>query len=289
MELIYREMPRNYDLAQTGDFHLGPDCCFKQGIKEMVQQVKERKNCFLWFDGDAVDAILPSDKRYAHSTMDREKWLMTPQQQADEVVKLMWPIRKKILGWQLGNHEYTVINTFDIAGYIADKLGVPWAGVMAKFVATRKGKAMHRFLFTHGRGSLNSQAKDPIQGEANRKAKLKLNLQKTGHADCIYMGCGHHHQMLVVEPTVDKEVVLSDDGEDLVQKYRGFSKQSAKYIPPECRWYGCSPGFLKTYGKPGRRVITYSEMNMYPPTQLGWLELKVRDGKLVKVKEVDAP
>lgn len=288
MELIYREMPRDYNGYHLTCLHLGPSCCYKRGIREVVEKVKNDKKGYIFFTGDATDAILPNDKRYAHSSMDREEWLMSPQQQADKVIELFEPVKKKILLWMLGNHEYKMINTFDICDYICKGLDVTWGGVMSKFIALYENRVMHKFLFAHGHGSLRSAAKDPIQKKANREASLKQKLMNTGHTDCIYMGCGHHHQSFVVEPTIEEEVMLTDTRNKIIQERRYMSQQNIKHISPECRWYCCSPGFLRTYPKPGTHTISYSEIALYPPTHLGWLELKIRDGLLIDVVPVDA-
>jgi len=294
MELIYKEMSPDYNLRQVSDPHLGPTCCYKKGIRKVVEEVKNDPKGYIVFTGDATDAILPNDKRYAHSTMDKEEWLMTPQQQADKVIELFEPVKSKIAIWMLGNHEYNSINTFDICDYICKGLGgIPWGGVTSKFIALSKKKTqkvMHKFFFAHGRGSLPWQAKDPIQKKANRLASMKQKLTVTGHTDCIYMGISHFHpdQFLIINPTVDNEVMLTDRNSKIIQERRYTTKQNVKYIPPECRWYACSNGFLRTLAKPGTRTISYSEIAGFSPTRLGWLELKIRDGLLVDVVGVDA-
>ena len=288
MELISKVMPSDYEIIHASDLHLGPLTCYKQGIRDMVNYVKQMPNTYLVFTGDACDAVTPSDKRYVHASMDREEWVMTPQQQADKVIELFDPIRDRILLWGLGNHEHAMLNIFDIAGYIADNLGVPWGGAEAKFTARfANGRVAHKFFFAHGYGSLPKGAKDPIQRKANRRASLKQKMIDTC-TDAIYHGCGHFHQDVLAKPTVGDEILLTDDGKEIIQEARYFAKQNVDYIPPECRWYACSPGFLKTFTPTGIRAISYSEMRMYPPTRLGWLRLVIEDYKLHRVYQVDA-
>lgn len=290
MELIYKVMPKDYKLVHASDLHYGPMCCFKEGIQDMVDYVKTHDDVYLWFSGDAIDAILPNDKRYAHCGMDRAEWLMSPQDQADKVIEVFEPIKERILGWQLGNHEYTVINSFDVAKYICKELEVPWGGVSAKFIARHpNNKPAHKFFFMHGKKIFNSQAKDPIQAPANQQAALKKYFENTKHTDCVYMGMGHGHKDILVEPTVGNEIMLTDDGNgELDQEDRFSVEQTAKYIPPECRWYAMSPGFLKTYTPSGQYAISYSEIAGYGPTRLGFNILKVVDSKLVDVRIIDS-
>lgn len=282
-------MPKDYRLVHASDLHLGPLCCFKEGIQDMVDEIKNNDDMYLAFTGDAIDAILPNDKRYAHATMNKAEWLMSPQQQADAVIALFEPIKDKIIGWGFGNHEYKIINTLDIGMYISKALGVPYGGVMFKFIARHpNNRPAHKFLFTHGAGSLRSHAKDPVQRKANIQAALKQKLINTGHTDCIYMGQGHAHKEILVRPTVSDEILLTDEQYELLQESRYFAEQNAKYIPPECRWYGCSPGFLKTYTPTGTYTVSYSEMAGYGPTRLGWLTLHIKDHKLAFVETIDA-
>lgn len=287
MELIYREMPADYTLVQTSDWHLGPANCYRPGIEAMIDRIAGDANCYAVIAGDMTDAVIPSDKRYASCAMDMLTPLLTPHEQADEVIKLTRFIADQVVCIGIGNHEFHHTNTFDIGRYICDQLNVPYGAYSFKFVALHAGRPAHRFYFTHGNGNLPRGAKDPIQRLANRKAALKRKLDQSGHSDCVYMGCGHNHQLLVVEPTIDTDVMLTDDGNgNLDQSYRQHADQTTNYIPSESRWYGCSGSFLRLYSEPGSGSISYGEMRGYDPAELGWLELTVRDYKLVDVKRV---
>lgn len=289
MELIKRQMPRDYVLIDSSDYHYGALNCSRDSIKEMVNKVKTRKNYFLVNKGDSIDAILPNDKRYASCSMDVAERLLTPQQQADAVVQDFMPIRDKIVAWGFGNHEYKLINTLDYGRYIAAQLQVPYGAYAFKFTAVdKKDNLMHKMFFTHGYGNINSAAKDDIQRLANRKASLKHKMCKSGFGDCIYMSCGHTHQLLVVDPTVQDKLFLTDDGDQIKQHYHVLSDQAASYIPPDSRWYGCSGSFLKLYSDPGTYAITYAEVAGYEPSEIGWLEVHVQDGQVVAVEKVIA-
>jgi hypothetical protein len=289
MELITREMPLDYTMVLTSDWHMGPLNCHHEGVAVMVDKVARKRNYFMLTIGDLIDAILPNDKRYAHCSMAFDKTMaLTPQAQADQVINYLRPIRKKVCAVGIGNHEFHHINTIDIAGYIADTLEIPYGSVSYKFTATHKGAVQHKFFCTHGRGNLPKGAKDPIQREANRKAALKAKLDGTKHADCILLAMGHTHQLIVVEPTVHKELMLTDNGAELRQQYRYHSAQNEPYIPPECRWYLNTGSFLKLYSPPGMRAISYGEMALYAPAEMGWIEVHVRGGEVASVEKVVA-
>lgn len=289
MELIQRQMPRDYTLIDSSDYHYGSLNCSRDKIREMVNKVATRKNYFLVNKGDSIEAILPNDKRYASCGMNIKENLLSPAQQADAVVQDFMPIRDKIIAWGFGNHEYKLLNTMDFGRYIAAQLQVPYGTYAYKFTATDKQhRLMHKMFFTHGYGTINSAAKDDIQKMANRRASLKHKLCKSGFGDCIYMSCGHTHQLLVVEPTVADKLFLTDDGHGIHQHYHVQADQNVPFIAPDSRWYGCSGSFLKLYSSPGTFAISYAEVAGYEPSEIGWLEVHVQDGNVVNVTKVVA-
>lgn len=287
MELISREMPKDYTMVDTSDWHLGALNCHKDAIEEMLGKIARKKNYYMMSKGDLIEAILPSDKRYACCSVDVKEGLLTPAQQADKIVSMCQPIKKKIVAFGLGNHEYHLLNTQDFGRYIAAQLGVPYGTAAYKFIATDKiGNVYHKFFATHGRRQLPKGAKDPIQREANRKAALRRMLEETGWGDCIYMSCGHTHQLLVVEPTTTSSLYLTDSGGSIHQHFRVQGAQNRDYIPPDSRWYSNSGSFLKLYSPPGSQAIGYGEMAMFGPAEIGWIEIHVQGGQVVQVEKV---
>jgi len=289
MELIQRVMPRDYVLIDSSDYHYGSLNCSRDKIKEMVEKVATKRNYFLINKGDSIEAILPNDKRYASCGIDVKEGLMTPAQQADAVVKDFMPIKDKIIAWGFGNHEYKLLNTMDFGRYIAAQLQVPYGTYAYKFTAVDKQqRLMHKMFFTHGYGNITSSAPDDIRKTANRKISLRNKLCASGFGDCIYMSCGHTHQLVVVEPTVQDKLFLTDDGHGIKQHYHVLADQNVPFIPPDSRWYGCSGSFLKLYSAPGSFAISYAEVAGYAPSEIGWLEVHVQDGNVVNVEKVVA-
>lgn len=279
-------MPPDYEIVDTGDWHIGPLNCNFEGIEKTIDYVKNNKNVFLVLKGDLIDAISPKDKRYAHCVMENPK-LKTAQQQANKVLEILRPVKDKILFVMIGNHEFKQINEVDWGQYWADALGVPYGGYIAKFIhLDENNEPRLKMLFVHGYGSVTSQAKDTIQRIANIKAGIKRKLEATGHADCIYMSMGHMHKLIAINPTVSEEIMLTDNGEDIKQEYRVFQNQSAKYIPPEARWFGCSGSFLNLYTPPGHFAVSYGEMAMYSPPEHGYLKPIIRNNEMVALEKV---
>lgn len=282
MELISRVMPADYTLIDTGDWHLGNVNAHMGGIRECIERLKH-PDTFVVLKGDLLDSILPNDKRYAHCSVN----IPTPMASLDLLTELLQPVRDKILAVMLGNHEYKLINTLNVAWELAKRLDAPYGGYACKFISLdEKHKVRHKMFLTHGYGSLPAGAKDVIQRKANRESALKRRLEGTGHTDCIVMSMAHVHQLMAVNPTINSEVMLTDNGKKIKQQYRVATKQSLDYIPSEARYYGCSGSMLKTNTEPGVGALAYSEVFMYGPSEMGWLEWKIKGGEVVGCKRV---
>lgn len=286
MELIKAEnMPDNFTIADLSDFHLGSPNCAEESLQEVISEIADTKDRFLIFKGDAIEAILPNDKRYLHSAV--KQGLQSPKQQADRVIDMFKPIKHRILAWGIGNHELKLWNTMDFGKYIADSLGAPYGAYNYKLhIFDRHRKLMFKTYHTHGMGAITSGAKDQIQYDANRRAGLKHKLAKSGHADVIYMSRGHDHQLIVVNPTCEDQLYLTDDGRGIHQHYRVSPAQNADYIPPDSRWYATTGSFRKLYSKPGSYAIDYGEVVGYAPSEIGYALVEVNDKQITNVKKV---
>lgn len=286
MELITAVVPDDFVLYDMSDLHLGSPLCSLGSLKEVIAEIAANPKARVVVKGDAIESILPNDKRYVHTgVMDDYK---TPQAQADKVIELFTPIKKKILAWGIGNHELKLINTVDLGRYMADKLGAPYGAYNFKitFVSKSNGERMFKTYHTHGWGGSQSNAKDDIQRDANMKASLKHKLAKSGHADCIYMSRGHDHQLMVVEPTIQNRLYLTDDGTQIHQHYRQHTNQSANFIPPDARWYATTGSFRKMYMPSGSMATDYAEMAGYAPSEIGYVKLIVRDRNILDVQKI---
>ena len=287
MELISHTMPDNFTIYDMSDFHIGSPNCAEETLLAVIARIKRTKNAFVIFKGDAIEAITPGDKRYTNTcVLDEYK---SPKHQADRVIEMFRPIADRILVWMTGNHELKLQNVIDFGEYIAESLGVPYGAYVCKITfKNAKGQRMFKTYHTHGMGSINSNAKDDIQYAANRAAGLKHKLAKSGHADCIYMSRGHDHQLIVVDPTVQNKLFLTDDGVGIHQHYHQQSTQDAIYVPPDSRWYATTGSFRRLYSKPGHGVTDYSEMAGYSPSEIGYALVRVKNGQIVAVEKVIA-
>lgn len=281
MELIKRDMPLDYEMADAGDLHIGTVNCYYEGIDKLIAWVKEKPNRYLNLKGDLIEAITPKDKRFSMRSVDLR--FKSPTEQADYLVERLEPVADNIIGMCIGNHEIKLIDTIDIIEYIAKKLKIQdraYGAGIYKFIALRKGRVKHKMLFCHGNKHLPKGAKDHIQRKANQEAAQKRILEELGFADCVYSSQGHHHQLCIVKPTVENSLYLTDDGQSIKQHYQVRAKQSAEYIPPESRFYCGTGSYRKQYTMPGSMALDYSE-GRYPPATLGHVTIIVRDGEVV--------
>ena len=278
-------MPDNFSICDMSDFHLGSPNCAEETLIETVEAIKAQDDCYVIFKGDAIEAILPNDKRYMHSAV--KEGLQSPKEQADRVISIFNCISDRILAWGIGNHELKLWNTMDFGKYIADSLKVPYGAYNFKLhFNDTDGNLMFKTYHTHGMGSIHSNAKDQIQYDANRRAGLKHKLAKSGHSDVVYMSRGHDHQLITVDPTVENQLFLTDDGKGIHQHYRVSPAQNADYIPPDSRWYATTGSFRKLYSKPGSCVIDYSEVCGFAPSEIGYAKVTVEDKKIVRVEKI---
>lgn len=285
MELITCDIPLNCRIFDSGDVHKGPNGFHEEAFERMISEVRNDDNARLLLKGDIIDCITPTDKRFSVHSLDVKDGHRTPQDHADRFCEMVSDIKHKILAIQWGNHEFHIANTFDITKYMCDKLGVTFGGYTA--VLTFRNKAQHKYLFkwlaTHGRKSIKSAAKDPIQATANMQASLKNNLAAMKFDDCVYQTMGHTHKLIVVNPTVNNEVSLTTTPTKIKQNYRSLVPQNAAYIPPECRWFVNTGSFLKTFAAPG--MASYAELAQYGPVEIGCVECVIENGMIAEVKK----
>jgi hypothetical protein len=285
VELIKAKVPEDCQIYLTSDYHYGALNASKSSLEDVVETVASEENSYLCNLGDSIECILPNDKRFATCALDWQDRLMTPEAQAEAITQTFAPIKDKILVWMLGNHEHKLINTINFARKIANNLNVPYGSAVCKLHLQFETYKPIKFFLAHGSRTLTSNAKDDIQRTANMKAALKIKMQRMS-ADAIGMFCGHGHQLIAVDPTAEEQLYLTDNGKELKQHYRAGADQNAAYIPPESRWYGMTGSFLKLFSPPGSESVSYSEMALYAPSEIGCLVATIRGGKMVALEKL---
>jgi len=278
VKLLNAKVSTNCDIMLFGDTHEGSAMTHHAAWDDALAWVMAKPRRYYVHMADAIEAIPTNDKRYDLMSSDKT----IPQQQADNVIERHRASRSRCLAWLQGNHEYTLHRTIDFARYIAKQLDVPYGTWTAKLSLDSHRGRIGKFFLCHAsvRGTFRSNAKDYEQQQANIKAALKRSLaQKAG--DCILMGCGHTHKLIVCEPA--QRLVLADNGERLTQHYLGAGDGAATYIEPDRRWYVNTGCLLRLYGDD---VVGYGERAGYDPVEIGYLIVHIRKGKISEVEKV---
>jgi hypothetical protein len=272
MIIHFAKVPMDFDLLLPGDIHKGTTLMNKSGVDNLLERLK-KKNTYMIFMGDAVDAISVTDKRYESDLSDGS----TPIEQADWIVEKFLPFRGKILAWLSGNHERSVKSVGDIVkSNICDKLKVPYGTFSCRIeFENNNGVRLFSGMFHHGDGQINSSHPDPMVRQAMMTYKLKCKLEPFG-GDCMLNAMGHTHKLLIYKPIKELFLKMDLDGK-LVSKYTQPYKQINGYIDPCQRWYVNTGSFQKLYSKTSVGS-GYAERAMYAPVELGYPIVHVRNG-----------
>ena len=285
MNILRHEIPLDCSIFDAGDLHSGPHGFDEHAFDDLIAEIKSRPEARLILKGDLVDCITPDDNRFSVHSIDIKQGFRNIDDHAAFLIDKLRPIKDKILHIHWGNHEYKVAVTTDITKRMCKELGVKFAAWIAVSTFINKTRSKHLFkaLTTHGRRQFTSNAKDAIQSEANIKAALKNYLTKFRFTDCVIMSLGHAHKLIIAEPTVNHEVMLTSTNTGLKQSYRVPVAQNADYIDPDSRYFVCSGTFLKTFAP--QDLTNYSETFGYGPVEIGCAEWVIKGGKIVDVKK----
>ena len=112
-------------IVVVSDTHIGHVGCDYEALAKTLS----RKNCYFIFNGDLLDSIVLSDRRYSKASDATEKEAILDEQ-VDKLYEKLEPIKKRILWIGRGNHEQVVLNRFgtDLIGRLCNRLDVLYAG-----------------------------------------------------------------------------------------------------------------------------------------------------------------
>jgi UDP-2,3-diacylglucosamine pyrophosphatase LpxH len=277
MRLLEGTIPSSCDIALFGDTHWGNLQMSDSGFFQTCEWIMAERNRRFVFMGDAIEAITTDDKRYQDDTTVDP----IPMRQLSTFVDICQPIRKRGLAWLSGNHEFKLQRFGDIGEEMADRLEIPYGGCAAKLLLRDKRGPIAKVYLAHpSRFTIRSNAKDFEQRRANMAASVKRFLvDKAG--DCVVMGFGHTHKLLVVDPS--PKLVIFDEGGKLKQDYLIGDNSMPHYIDPDRRWYANTGSYLRTM------VLDhdgYAERAGYDPVELGFAVVEIRDRKVTAVKRM---
>jgi hypothetical protein len=274
LQRIVKEIPMNCEIMFMGDTHIGSYLTHYDGIKQIVDYIGSTKNCFWEHGGDWIEGKTIDHKHFNIETAKEP----IPLLQAQEMIKLFKPIRKKAICGLGGNHELTLRKFGNLAKYICDELEIPYGTRTARIIFHNKLKPLFHAFVTHDVPTFRSNAKDNIQAEANIKAAVKQSLYKR-MGDCAVMIAHHCHLLLAIPPT--PALYLTDTPTGVKQHYLTSDMgKEGQYIDYDRRWYGCAGSTRKRFVD---GVDDYSDI--YAPNELGALLMYVHDGRIQDIRK----
>ena len=236
-------------LIPTSDVHYGNPLHSASHFRRHLKLISDTPNAVTIFNGDIIEAVTKQSKG------DIYKQSKTPQDQADDILEMVYPIRRKILGWTMGNHEYRIYSEtgIDLCKYMAKQLGAAYRpeGILLKitFGSGNEGHPEKPYTYwvyaTHGYGG------------ARTKSGKAVKVERTAtwvHADAYTMSHDHVVNLafdvyLMPDARTRKEVVSGRETGFTIGKVVEHRKILIK-----------TNAFLKWGG--------YAEMGGFPPVDL---------------------
>ena len=180
-------------IVGLSDLHIGHPNHNPVVAQREIDWVKARPNRYAVMVGDMCETALRDSYGEVYDQP------LSPQKQAEEVVRLFTPIKDRILGCVSGNHEQRVTQrtSFDPSMIYASALGVPydpgsmvlavkWGG--SRVGGTRGGRKLHNdgrryysIYFTHGWGAARTLGPRLSQPARLRDVVLNADCYITAH------------------------------------------------------------------------------------------------------------
>lgn len=204
----YGKEDAEFSIYNVADIHLLNRGISKTHLQRDIEKIKKDPYAMFFIGGDYADWIYPWDKRFDPEAFDEEIKVTELAQLAAYIARLVVqtfsPVRRKMLGMLLGNHDLKAIrknSQMDIHDAICRELGTPnlrYSGFSDIYFVHERGfrgcKITHtweppaqftsrlRVFIHHGMGAANTAG-----GKIN---KLK-NLNDMVDADLVLMGHVH--------------------------------------------------------------------------------------------------
>lgn len=157
---------KQINLYSPADWHYGHPCCNEKFVAKVIKTIEDDPVGYWVSLSDLGENALASS--WAGAIYEQ---IYTPKQQMDDLTKMLYPIRKKCLGFLDSNHGF---RTFKVSGLnfdqlLATNLGVPYLGVCCLMKITLHG-GRDSFLIAmhHGYGGGYTKG-----GKINAAMKLR--------------------------------------------------------------------------------------------------------------------
>jgi len=228
-------------LIPLGDIHLGDSCCDLKLFEGTLEYIKKCKNCLVVGMGDYLNCATKS------SVSDSYVSRKPPQQEYEEMLEYLTPIKDKLVGLLMGNHEQRIQREsgVNLVKTMCAELGIPylgWGFFMKVKVGTHQDHRKNKnyvFYATHGSsGSWTPEG----------KIRSVRRLSESFDADVYLMG--HVH-----------DVAVQSDERFFVDKRRRFVARKKTYY--------VLTGHFMNYQD------SYAEMKAMKPSKKGVPKIKL--------------
>lgn len=247
-----------FTIIPIGDVHIGARSCNLKKLKDIVEYVRTKKNCYWIGMGDYLDSINLSDKRFSQRDVDDTSELDDLcNSQAMRFIEIMKPIADKCLGLLGGNHEETVKKRYhqDLIGRLCMGLKVDnltYSCLMRLYFKRQGNKSNSRpasknvVIFAHhGHGGGRA-----VSGKLN----MVLGKAKSYDAD-VYL-VGHCH----LKANLDGERICMSHG------------KGDAFIYAKKQLFCTTGSFMESLGE---GYSPYSEIAGYEPIPTGVIKLTI--------------
>ncbi|MEM2120623.1 MAG: metallophosphoesterase [Archaeoglobaceae archaeon] len=224
---ITREVDNHVRIVCVGDLHIGSRCSNYKELEKQLDRELSIDNTHLIWVGDLADYAVIGSKGNVYDAV------LTPEQQKQEVKRLLTKYRDKTLLVVEGNHEYRIrrsIGMSDIADWCSENgiaytrdIGVVALYVKSKFYGTY-GRAL--FLIAVAHGYTNART---LGGKLTGSGRI---MDVVENADIYITGHTHQasvtpHARFIYDPKT-KKLVLRKYFLITVPSHTGYEEYAAK-------------------------------------------------------------
>jgi predicted phosphodiesterase len=179
-----------FSILFMGDWHVGNPGCDDEKLKKALEKIKTDPFCYTILMGDLIENATPLTER-SLKTFNLEAVLKSksplPSQQVRIVRALLEPIKHKIIGALIGNHEDRAWSHDDFRLNITEPLGINYLGDKAYIALdfVYRGKLVHQYKLVVGHSRFGGKY-DGTVGMAAEKA-----FNEYEDFDCLAFGHTH--------------------------------------------------------------------------------------------------
>jgi len=179
------------NLYSIGDFHTGNSGFEETKLRKLIKDIEKDKKAMVILMGDYGEFINPKDNRFDMDSLSPE--YNTVEKQYVAIRNMLMPIKHKIIGLLMGNHDYKIKKDMgmDIPRLLSTDLGVEYLGNVG-IIKFTVGKSKFTTLALHGGGLATTMG-----GQINAIKRYSENLD-TKPDVCLV---GHYHRIdVIIDP-----------------------------------------------------------------------------------------